>query len=127
LTARDYTAAQQIRTRLISSFQQALSKVDMVVTPTTGVTAPPIQPDALMTGEYDIHLISEIMRFVFSSNLTGLPAISFPAGSDSKGLPIGMQAIGRAWEEHKLLGLALAAEKIVTYQKPETYFSLLPV
>jgi Asp-tRNA(Asn)/Glu-tRNA(Gln) amidotransferase A subunit family amidase len=127
LTARDYTAAQQIRTRLLASFQQALMKVDMIITPTTGVTAPPIHPDALITGEYDIHLISEIMRFVFSSNLTGLPAISFPAGSDSKGLPIGMQAIGRAWEEHQLLGLALAAERIVPHQRPETYFSLLPV
>jgi Asp-tRNA(Asn)/Glu-tRNA(Gln) amidotransferase A subunit family amidase len=41
------------------------------------------------------------------------------------GLPIGMQAIGRAWEEHQLLGLVLAAERIVPYRKPEAYFSQL--
>ena len=52
------------------------------------------------------------MRFVTAGNMTGLPAITFPAGYTKAGLPIGMQAIGRAWQESTLLRLALNAEKV---------------
>jgi Asp-tRNA(Asn)/Glu-tRNA(Gln) amidotransferase A subunit family amidase len=59
-----------------------------------------------------------MMRFVFPSNLTGNPAISFPAGYDSRGLPVGMQAIGRHWEENLLLRVAYAAEQVVERRTP---------
>ena len=51
------------------------------------------------------------MRYAFPANLTGLPAISFPVGYDPAGLPIGMQAMGRHWEEATLLRIARAAEQ----------------
>lgn len=59
------------------------------------------------------------------ANLTGLPAISFPAGYNEAGLPIGMQAIGRAWEEPTLLRLALAAEQAVERRAPEVYYEIV--
>lgn len=59
------------------------------------------------------------------ANLTGLPAISFPAGYNEAGLPIGMQAMGRAWEEPTLLRLALAAEQVVERQAPEVYYEIV--
>jgi len=96
------------------------------VTPTTALVAPPIPPDALPDGESDLSTLMEIMRFATPANLTGLPAISFPAGYDSAGLPIGLQAIGRAWHEATLLRLALAAERIVERAAPQVHYRLLP-
>jgi aspartyl-tRNA(Asn)/glutamyl-tRNA(Gln) amidotransferase subunit A len=57
--------------------------------------------------------------------LTGLPAISFPAGYNGAGLPLGMQAIGRAWQERTLLRLALAAEQAVQRQAPRVHYGIL--
>ena len=124
-TARDYIQAQRARTRMIGHFNRVLEQVDAIVTPSTGLTAPTIPQAALPDGESDLSTLIEIMRFSTPANLTGLPAISFPAGYDGAGLPIGMQAIGRAWQEPTLLRLALAAERAVERQAPEVYYEVL--
>jgi Asp-tRNA(Asn)/Glu-tRNA(Gln) amidotransferase A subunit family amidase len=125
-TSQDYVLAQRVRAHTIANFQAAFRLVDVIVTPTTAITAPPIRPDAQPDGESDLTQLSEIMRFVPFSNLTGHPAISFPAGYSNAGLPIGFQAIGRPWEEHRLLRLACAAEQLVPRKAPEVFFDLLP-
>jgi len=61
-------------------------------------------------------------RFVFPANLTGHPAISFPAGYDGRGLPVGMQAMGRHWEEHLLLRVAYNAEQVVKRRTPGRFY-----
>lgn len=124
-TSRDYVQAQRMRTRAMTNFNKALADVDVILTPATAVTAPPIPADAIADGESDLSVVTELMRYVFSGNLTGLPAISFPVGYDSKGLPIGMQAMGRAWNEHTLLRLANAAETATEKKKPQAYYSIL--
>jgi Asp-tRNA(Asn)/Glu-tRNA(Gln) amidotransferase A subunit family amidase len=117
--------AQRIRTRAIATFQRALANVDAIVTPATGVVAPRINPAAQPYGESDLSTTTEIMRFAFPSNFTGHPAISFPAGYDSGGLPIGLQAIGRPWGERMLLRIAAAAELIVERKAPRRWYPLL--
>lgn len=124
-TARDYIQAQQVRTRLMGHFARALGDVDAIVTPSTGIAAPPIQKAALAGGESDLTKLVEIMRFATPANMTGLPAISFPAGYTKAGLPVGFHAIGRAWDEATLLRLALAAEQTVERRKPTVHFNLL--
>ena len=124
-TARDYVLAQRVRTRLIGNFDRALADVDVIVTPATGLPAPAIPASALPDGDSDLSTLTEIMRFATPANLTGLPAISFPAGYNQAGLPIGMQAIGRAWQEPTLFRLALVAEQLVERQKPVVFFDLL--
>ena len=96
----------------------------MILTPSTGMVAPTIPLDALPDGNSDLTTVIEIMRFATQANMTGQPAISFPVGYDQKGMPIGMQAIGRYWEEVKLLGLAHISEQFVERQKPEIHFNL---
>ena len=97
----------------------------MILTPSTGLVAPVIPKDALPHGNSDLTTVIEIMRFATQANLTGLPAISFPVGYNPQGLPIGMQAIGRAWQEAGLLGLALVAEQVVERQKPALFYDLM--
>ena len=121
----EYVIAQRIRTRAIASFQRALTNVDAIITPATGQTAPRINEAAQPLGESHLSMTTEIMRFAFPSNFTGHPAISFPAGYDSNGLPIGMQAIGRPWGERMLFRLAAAAEQIVERRAPKRWYPLL--
>jgi len=124
-TPQDYIQSQRIRTRFSNTMEQVLKQVDVIVTPTSAVTAPPIRPDSLPDGDSDLTLLTEIMRYATPANLTGHPAISFPAGYTPQGLPIGFQAIGRYWQEHTLLRLAYAAEGLVERRKPQIYFDLL--
>ena len=81
--------------------------------------------EALASGESNLALLSKVMRFVPAANLTGLPAISFPAGYDDDGLPVGFQAMGRAFEEPLLLRLAAAAEDGVLRRAPQWHRRLL--
>jgi Asp-tRNA(Asn)/Glu-tRNA(Gln) amidotransferase A subunit family amidase len=124
-TAADYIQAQRVRTRLIANFNTAMQDVDMLITPTTGLVAPAIPADALPDGNSDLTTLSEILRFTTTANMTGQPAISFPAGYNHAGLPIGMQAIGHAWQETSLLGLALAAEQVVERKAPKVHYDLM--
>lgn len=125
LSSRDYLLAQRVRTRMIHHFKEAFKHVDMVITPTTAIAAPPIKRSALPLGDSDNTITLEIMRFVIVANMTGLPAITFPAGYTGDGLPIGMQAIGRAWDESTLLRLALAAEQVVEKKAPRLHYKVL--
>ena len=65
------------------------------------------------------------MRFAFAGNMTGLPAVVVPAGYNPEGLPIGLQLMGRAWEEHRLLEISGIIEAGVRRNKPRVFFKLL--
>lgn len=125
-SARDYIEAQKVRTRMINNFNKVFQNVDAIITPTNGISAPIIRQTAFPNGDSDLSSLTEIMRFVFPANLTGLPAISFLAGYNKAGMPIGMQAIGRAWQEQTLFRLALAAEQSLQRKKPQVFYKILP-
>jgi Asp-tRNA(Asn)/Glu-tRNA(Gln) amidotransferase A subunit family amidase len=125
MTSHDYIQAQRMRTRALQIFAKVYREVDVLLTPATALTAPVVPPQALGAGWSDLSTDTEMMRFVFPGNLTGMPAVSFPVGYDSNGMPIGMQAMGRHWEEHLLLRVAYNAELRVTRQLPATYFGPL--
>jgi Asp-tRNA(Asn)/Glu-tRNA(Gln) amidotransferase A subunit family amidase len=124
-TAEDYVKAQRLRTRAMTTFSQVLKNVDAIITPATAMTAPLIPGAAEPIDWSDLSSTTEVMRFAFSGNLAGLPAISFPAGYDEKGLPIGMQAMGRHWEENVLLRIAYSAEQVMERRKPSLCFNIL--
>ncbi|TFG71132.1 MAG: amidase, partial [Anaerolineales bacterium] len=115
--ASDFILSQRVRARAITNFNQALSEVDVIVTPMTGLPAPHIPEDSLPDGDSDLTTLVEIMRFATISNLTGFPAISFPVGYTPGGLPVGLQGIARPWDEMILLRMAEAAEKFVERQE----------
>ena len=125
LTAYDYAHAQRLRTRLCGHFDHVLGQVDVLVTPATGRTAPPITEDSLKTGESNLSLTTRIMLYAPAANLTGLPAISVPAGTDSAGLPVGLQIMGRHWAEELLIRMTSVTERSVSRQQPEIYYKVL--
>jgi len=121
----DREIGKRIRTRAMRTFARAFESVDLILTPATGRTAPPIRPAALPDGESDLATLSALMRFVVCGNLTGLPAIAFPVGYDPQGLPVGLQAIAPWWREDLALRLSSAAEARVDRRPPRIRFDPL--
>lgn len=124
-TSADYILAQRMRTRALAIFDAIFNEVDVVVTPATAITAPTIPPTGSASGWSDLSADTEVMRYVFPGNLAGLPALSFPAGYDAAGLPIGMQVMGRHWDEVTLLRIARVAEGFVQRRQPQVFFPVL--
>ena len=96
-----YKKAQKIRTLIRKDFDNAFSKVDILLTPTCPTTA-------FLKGDFANDPLSMYLSDLLTVpvNLAGLPAISIPCGFDSKGLPIGLQLIGNVLEENKILNAA---------------------
>ncbi|CAL5036131.1 unnamed protein product [Urochloa decumbens] len=126
-TSTDYVASQSIRRRIMHYHMEAFKKVDVIATPTTGITAPKIPPSALKSGESDYVVSAYLMRFIIAGNLLGLPAISVPVGHDKQGLPIGLQLIGRPWGEASLLRVASAVEELCMKKRnrPSAFYDIL--
>ncbi|MDH5641568.1 MAG: Asp-tRNA(Asn)/Glu-tRNA(Gln) amidotransferase subunit GatA [Nitrospira sp.] len=101
-----YGKAQAVRTLVCRDFQEAFKEVDLIVTPTTPTPA-------FKLGEKSENPLQMYLSDIFtiSVNLAGLPAIALPCGVSKGGLPIGMQLIGRAFEEETMLRAAHAYEQ----------------
>jgi len=101
-----YGKAQAVRTLICQDFAAAFEEVDLIVTPVT--PTPAFKLGAKSEDPLQMYL-SDI--YTISVNLAGLPAISLPCGFSKAGLPIGLQIIGRAFEEDTLLRAAHAYEQ----------------
>lgn len=121
----DLVHALRHRHALTRAHQELMREVDVLVTPTTATTAPPINERALPEGESDLVTVDALMRFIRMGNLTGFPAISVPAGFDAKGLPVGCHFMGRPWEEHLLLRIARLVETSIERRTPAHHARLL--
>ncbi len=101
-----YLKAQKVRTLIYQGFQNVFKDVDFLITPVSPETA-------FKIGERSSDPIKMYLSDIFTIavNLAGLPAISVPCGFDSKGLPIGLQVIGKAFDEETVLKVADVVEK----------------
>jgi len=106
-----YGKAQKVRTLVQRDFQKAFERVDVIVAPTTPSAA-------FKMGEKEDPL-SMYLNDVFTIpvNLAGLPGLSVPAGFTKSGLPIGLQVIGKAFDEATLLRTAKAYEAATTWRE----------
>ena len=111
VTGPDYLKAEQLRAVLIEDFRRAFDKVDVIVGPTTPITAWKSGEWTVQVGGKEESVLAASWRFTFPYNLTGLPAISIPCGFDREGLPIGLQIAARPFDEMTLLSVAHAYER----------------
>ncbi|MDK2991086.1 MAG: aspartyl-tRNA(Asn)/glutamyl-tRNA(Gln) amidotransferase subunit, partial [Clostridiales bacterium] len=110
-----YLKALKVRTLITRDFQRAFEKYDVLVVPTSPTTA--FKIGERMDDPMEMYL-SDVCTVPV--NIAGLPAISIPCGLDSRGLPIGLQIIGKAFDEETILRVAYAFESNTPYhnEKP---------
>ena len=106
-----YLKAQKVRRLIKNDFDEAYKKVDAILTPST-------PSSAFKIGEKLNDPVSMYLNDIFTVpiNLAGLPAISIPAGHDKKGYPLGLQVIGKAFDEQSILNIAFALEKNISFK-----------
>ena len=109
--AVDYLHAQNTAAQWKIQFAEAMNRLEIsaVVMPTTACTAPKIE---------DVDHSQAPVHFTRPMNLLGLCALSLPAGFDANHRPIGLQLVGRAWDDARLLAVAAVMEKLVSPVKP---------
>jgi len=107
--ATHYLQAQRYRSVLRREFLEGFKHVDVFVTPTLPFTATPCgATEVVIENDQREDMLSAIMQFTGVPSLAGLPALSIPVGFDADGLPVGMQVIGRPFDEGTLFRLGHA-------------------
>ena len=107
-----YLKAQKVRKLIKNDFDKCFKNIDAILTPST-------PSSAFKVGEKTNDPISMYLNDIFTvpANLAGIPAISIPAGQDNHGRPLGLQLISKALEEQKILNIAFAMEKNISYKQ----------
>jgi aspartyl-tRNA(Asn)/glutamyl-tRNA(Gln) amidotransferase subunit A len=105
-----YLRAQKVRALILRDFTEAFEQVDALLTP----TAPSA---AFGQGEKMDDPVTMYLNDVFTVpvNMAGLPGISVPAGLDAQGLPLGLQVIGRTFDEETLFAVGAVLERAAQF------------
>jgi len=106
-----YLKAQKVRRLIKNDFIDAFKKIDAILTPST-------PSSAFKIGEKSNDPVSMYLNDIFTVpvNLAGLPGISIPAGLDKKGYPLGLQIIGKAFDEQNILNIAYSMEDKINFK-----------
>ena len=113
-----YTQAQKVRTLISRDFARAFERVDVILAPTAPTAA-------FALGEKSADPLAMYLNDVFAvpASLAGLPAMSVPAGLNHQGLPLGLQVIGRPFDEQGVLNAGLAIERSAAFTaRPERWW-----
>jgi len=114
-TAVDLHEATFAKTRCFNELQALFERLDVLVSPT--LSAPPLPIDMDVSGEIEIAgrpagtVRGAWYPYTYPMNLTGHPALSMPCGRSAIGLPIGLQLVGRWYDDHYLLDVAALVEQ----------------
>jgi aspartyl-tRNA(Asn)/glutamyl-tRNA(Gln) amidotransferase subunit A len=106
--AADYVQAQRVRSLINAGVGRVLADVDVLVTPTALTVAPAFEG-------YDVNAMRALPSFMSLWNLTGSPALSVCCGFSEAGLPIGLQIIGKAFDEPMVLKVGDAYQRLTDW------------
>ncbi len=106
-----YIKAQKVRHLIKDEYEEIFNEADLILSPVAPTTAPEF---GSFKSSLEMYL-SDI--YTISINLAGLPAISLPVDKDEDGMPVGLQLIGKAYDEQTVFDGALSLEKAVNYKK----------
>jgi len=113
----DYLQAQEKRRMYTQAFLKVFESVDVVAAPTLPVLPPLIGQKKIEWGRTKEDVRAALLRMTRPGNLTGLPAISLPCGYTAHNLPVGLQLLGRHYDEATLLRAAYAFEQATPWRK----------
>ena len=118
LLAEHYVRARRMLTRYRQAVDAVFEGVDALLTPAVPVIAPPVGAVTVPMGGRDAPAGNAITRCTSFFNMTGHPAVTVPAGLHSAGLPMGVQLVGRHFEEARLLAIAARLEGAPGFRIP---------
>jgi aspartyl-tRNA(Asn)/glutamyl-tRNA(Gln) amidotransferase subunit A len=121
IPAIDYLRAQQQRRAFSSNLRSIMQHINALVLPTIPIPALPIDQsyqDILIDGVTE-NATAALLRLTMPFNLAGLPAISLPCGFTANSLPIGLQIVGKPFEESMILRIAHAYQQLTDWHRRE--------
>ncbi len=118
LRAYRYASAQQRKLESKDEFGEVLGQVDLLLTPTVPIAATLIDQREVNIGGYEETVRSAVTRLTGPTNLNGFPSLSVPCSSTASGLPVGMQLIGRPFDEATLYRFGHSYEAAVAGSRP---------
>ena len=115
ITGRHYVRAQQVRGLIRADVDAALARRDVLLAPSTPMPAPAVAERQVTLGDGPSLVRPALIRFTQPFNLSGHPACSVPCGFSGGGLPIGMQIVGRPFDEATVLRAADAFQRLTDF------------
>jgi aspartyl-tRNA(Asn)/glutamyl-tRNA(Gln) amidotransferase subunit A len=110
-----YVRAQQVRALVRDEIDAALARRDVLLAPSTPIVAPAVGERQVELGDGGADVRSALIRFTRPFNLSGHPACAVPCGFTDGGLPIGMQLVGRPFDEVTVLRAADAFQRLTDF------------
>jgi aspartyl-tRNA(Asn)/glutamyl-tRNA(Gln) amidotransferase subunit A len=115
VTGVHYVRAQQARAVIRREVDEALARHDVLLAPATPIPAPGVEEREAMLGDGPSDVRSALIRLTRPFNFSGHPACSLPCGFTAAGLPIGMQIVGRPFDEATVLRAADAYQRVTDW------------
>jgi aspartyl-tRNA(Asn)/glutamyl-tRNA(Gln) amidotransferase subunit A len=117
VSAADYLKGQQARLRMRGEVDRVFQGVDVLVSATTPIVATPVGQDEVTIEHERSPVRGSLIRYTRVFNVTGHPAASLPCGVTAAGLPVGLQIIGRAFDEATVLRVADAYQRATDWHR----------
>jgi aspartyl-tRNA(Asn)/glutamyl-tRNA(Gln) amidotransferase subunit A len=115
ISGAEYVNGQRARALIRDEVDRTLADLDVLIAPTTPMTATAVEASTVEFGGARHPVRTSLLRFTRPFNCTGHPAASMPAGFTAEGLPIGVQIIGRPFDEATVLRVADAYQRVTDW------------
>jgi aspartyl-tRNA(Asn)/glutamyl-tRNA(Gln) amidotransferase subunit A len=112
-----YVRAQQVRALVREEVDAALARRDVLLAPATPIVAPALDERQVTVGDGTADVRSALLRFTRPFNFSGHPACALPCGFTQGGLPVGMQLVGRPFDEATVLRAADAFQRLTEFHE----------